>query len=197
MGSAKKSARTLYQVAARQQGFFTAKQAKAAGYQDSVHGYHLGNGDWEKAFRGIYRLVQFPPSPWPDLIIWSLWSRGRDDLPQGVYSHQTALQIHALASRRKGPLHMTVPLTFRKGSALPKHVVLHFGRLGRKEVETREGFRVTTPARALADAGNQRPPDPFRETAMAKAEPSRPKDAPPMSRPPALTPAERRDWAVW
>ena len=53
----------LYQIAAEQQGLFTAKQAKRAGFDERNHHYYVARGDWEKEHRGIYRLRQFPEEP--------------------------------------------------------------------------------------------------------------------------------------
>ncbi|MGB7128727.1 MAG: type IV toxin-antitoxin system AbiEi family antitoxin domain-containing protein [Candidatus Rhabdochlamydia sp.] len=47
---------TLFEIAESQQGYFTFKQAIAAGFSDKNHRYHVQNGDWIKVLRGIYRL---------------------------------------------------------------------------------------------------------------------------------------------
>ncbi|MFH0920155.1 MAG: type IV toxin-antitoxin system AbiEi family antitoxin domain-containing protein [Fibrobacterota bacterium] len=57
-----KAERKLYAIADRQQGFFTAKQAIQAGYQDAVHPYHVQHGNWIREIRGVYRLVRYPKS---------------------------------------------------------------------------------------------------------------------------------------
>jgi len=77
------SSRNLYEIAEPQFGFFTAKQAKKAGYDESKHAYHVRAGNWIREYRGIYRLRSFPTPERPDLMLWSLWSRNRDDVPQG------------------------------------------------------------------------------------------------------------------
>jgi hypothetical protein len=141
----------LHDIASKQQGFFTAKQATAAGYADSVHNYHVQNGDWVKACRGIYRLAAFPESHWPELVIWSLWSRGREYKPLGVFSHDTALAIHGKLDEKTSALHMTVPTTFRKNCEIPPHLVLHKEDLAESEIEERDGYSVTTLERTLRD----------------------------------------------
>jgi hypothetical protein len=45
--------------------------------------------------------------------------------------------------------HLTVPPDFRKKAAVG--IVLHKALLGEKDVEMREGFRVTTPLRTILD----------------------------------------------
>src|SRR5690348_12428392 len=113
------SSRNLYQIAEPQFGFFTAKQAKEAGYDESKHAYHVRAGNWIREHRGIYRLRSFPVPERPDLMLWSLWSRNREGVPQGVYSHDTALALHDLSDINPSKLHMTVPKAFRRTSAIP------------------------------------------------------------------------------
>mgnify|MGYP007083596351 CR=1 FL=1 len=111
-------------------------------------------GHWEKAYRGIYRLADLPKPAWPELIIWSLWSRDRDGVPQGVFSHETALQVHGAMERQAGPLHMTVPRSFRKNTELPEDLLLHKEDLPADEVESGNGYRVVSLRRALAETAD-------------------------------------------
>jgi len=101
--------------------------------------------------RGIYRLADYPAADRPDLVLWSLWSRDIDDVPQGVYSHQTALSIHELTDLQPAKLHMTVPPRFRRRSVLPGILVLHVADLAARDVMEMEGYRVTRPLRAIVD----------------------------------------------
>ena len=144
----------LAATAAAQGGFFTATQAISAGYADSQHVYHVKTGHWEKVLRGIYRLAAAPRVAWPELIVWSLWSRDRDGAPQGVYSHETALQIHGALERQPGPLHMTVPRRFRKNTDLPADLILHKEDLSESDVESRSGYQVVALRRALAETSD-------------------------------------------
>ena len=141
----------LFAVAEAQGGFFTAKQAEAAGFDRTNHAYHVRSGKWTREYRGIYRLKQYPLPPDSDLILWSLWSRGRDDEPQGVYSHETALRIFDLSDNMPAKLHMTVPSKFRRGAEIPEILILHHADLAPADVEEREGFRVTRPMRTILD----------------------------------------------
>ena len=153
MGTSSKAlADGLSEVVAAQGGYFTASQAVEAGYADSVHAYHVRNGDWVKVQRGIYRLASHQEPDRPELIIWSLWSRGRDGRPQGVYSRKTALEIHGLAKSTFSPLEMTVPSDFRRNSELPDSVVLFKEDLAESDVEDRGGYRVTSLDKTLRDA---------------------------------------------
>ena len=141
----------LFEVAQEQQGFFTAKQAKAAGFAENTHPYHVQVGNWIREHRGIYRLAQFPPSDRPDLVLWALWSRNRREDIEGVYSHQTALSIHGLSDLNPAKLHMTVPTSFRRNSEIPGILVLHYADLVESDVQTAQGFRLTRPLRTILD----------------------------------------------
>ncbi|MBI3534127.1 MAG: type IV toxin-antitoxin system AbiEi family antitoxin domain-containing protein, partial [Deltaproteobacteria bacterium] len=79
--------RKLFLMADTQMGYFTAKQAVKAGIPDSNHGYYVNAGQWEKEMRGIYRLTNYPISDQEELMIWYLWSQGRDGTPKGTLSH--------------------------------------------------------------------------------------------------------------
>lgn len=145
------ASRRLYETAQAQGGYFTARQALNAGYEDSVHPYQVRSGNWVREARGVYRLAQFPPPSRPDLMVWQLWSRNRQDEPQGVFSHATALTLHDLSDVMPAKLDMTVPPGFRRMAAIPDVLRLHHARLGARDVQTIDGVRVTTPLRALID----------------------------------------------
>ena len=149
--SSQESEARLFAMAESQGGYFTAKQAEEAGFDRTNHAYHVRAGNWEREHRGIFRLAHFPANERPDLVRWSLWSRNRQDHPQGVYSHQTALSIHDLSDVMPSKLHMTVPLKFRKNSKIPPVIVLHHADLPDEATEERTGFRVTRPMRTILD----------------------------------------------
>lgn len=149
--SSQESEARLFAVAESQGGYFTAKQATEAGFDRTNHAYHVRAGNWEREHRGIFRLAHFPANERPDLVRWSLWSRNRQDHPQGVYSHQTALSIHDLSDVMPSKLHMTVPLKFRKSSKIPSVIVLHYDDLPAGAMEERTGFHVTRPMKTILD----------------------------------------------
>ncbi len=144
------AARTLFSLALEQGGYFTAKQARAAGYDYPHLDYHVSAGNFERIDHGLYRLTGLPPGDHDDLVRLSLWSRNRQDKPQAVVSHESALVLHDLTELLPGAIHLTVPPKFRK--APPPGCVLHRAALAPGDVEERVGFRVTTPLRTLLDA---------------------------------------------
>jgi predicted transcriptional regulator of viral defense system len=141
----------LFDVADSQQGYFTSKQAEESGIPRSHFNRKLRSGEWAKEQRGIYRLVYYPIPDRPELVLWTLWSRDRQGIPQGVWSHETALDIHDLSDVMPAKMHMTVPSHFRKHVEIPKHLRLHFANLAKKDMEVRQGYCVTTPMRTLLD----------------------------------------------
>lgn len=147
--STRENARTLFSQALEQGGYFTAKQAKTAGYDYPHLEYHVSTGNFERVEHGIYRLTSLPPGEHDDLIRLCLWSRNRQDEPQAVISHESALVLHDLTELLPGAVHLTVPPKFRK--AAPSGCVLHKATLRPPDVEERTGFRVTTPIRTLLD----------------------------------------------
>lgn len=141
----------LFEIAEAQQGYFTAGQAMACGYPTSSHIYHLKVNTWQREYRGIYRLTHFPVSAEGEYVVWALWSRNRQGVPQGVFSHQTALSLYELSDLMPARLHMTVPPGFRRSAPIPKVLTLYRSPLTNNEIEERQGFRVTRPIRAIAD----------------------------------------------
>ncbi len=146
-----KSEDRLFEVADRQQGYFTSQQAEECGISRSNFHFRLGSGEWVKELRGIYRLTRYPMTDRPELILWSLWSRDKRGHSQGVWSHETALDIHDLCDIMPAKMHMTVPPSFRKSGDIPKNLKLHFASLVKTDIEIHQGFRVTTPLRTLID----------------------------------------------
>ena len=136
----------LWRIASGQRGYFTAAQALEAGYSYQAQRYHAKQGNWIPVDRGIYRLQEFTMLPGDEddrLVRWALWSKG-----QATVSHTTALSVHDLGIANPADVHLTVPPGFRRKNSA---IVLHKADLTADEVEEREGYRVTTPIRAIAE----------------------------------------------
>jgi predicted transcriptional regulator of viral defense system len=149
--SHREASRRLFGIAEQQQGFFTTKQAKVAGFAENTHPYHVQVGNWIREYRGIYRLALFPTTDRPDLVLWALWSRNRNEEIEGVYSHHTVLSFYDLSDLNPAKLHMTVPTSFRRSSEIPGVLVLHYADLPESDVENVQGFKITQPLRAILD----------------------------------------------
>ena len=149
--SHREASRRLFELAQQQQGFFTTKQAKAAGFAENTHPYHVQVGNWVREHRGIYRLTLFPTAERPDLVLWALWSRNRNEEIEGVYSHHTALSLYDLSDLNPAKLHLTVPTDFRRNSDIPGILVLHYANLPDSDVQAAQGFKFTRPLRTILD----------------------------------------------
>jgi predicted transcriptional regulator of viral defense system len=147
----KEAARRLYEIAQSQQGFFTTKQAIRAGFAEKTHSYHVNTGNWIREHRGIYRLANFPAPERPDLMLWYLWSQNRREIPEGIYSHETALSLHELSDVMPSKLHLTVPKDFRRSSMIPEVLILHRANVDESDVQEMYGVRVTRPLRTIID----------------------------------------------
>ncbi|MCI0538043.1 MAG: hypothetical protein L0Z50_22735 [Verrucomicrobiales bacterium] len=147
----------LMAIVQDQQGYFTTKQAIEAGYADNTHPYHVKAGNWERVWRGIYRMAHLPAPEDGEMMVWLLWSRGRDEKPLAAMSHETALSLFEVGDFNPAKIHMTVPLTFRRNSRAPKSVVLHRANIAPGEITQLRGLAVCRPLRALCDVAISNP----------------------------------------
>lgn len=145
----------LYEIADSQNGYFSGKQAAETGFAYNHHGYYLKNGEWEREYRGVYRLIRYPLDNDDQLALWSIWSRDKNQNPQGVYSHETALSIYELSDVSPSKLHMTVPPNFRRQAPIPGVLVLHKGVIDHKDIEQIGCYSVTTPMKTILDLGEE------------------------------------------
>lgn len=141
----------LYSLAERQQGYFTALQARQQGYSRQLHSYYVGQGHWIRVDRGIFRLKYFPVPIWQEhLYVVFLWTLNREGKPEGVYSHGTALYLHKLGTFVPPALDLTVPKHFRRHTS-PGSLQLHKRTIDISEYEMLRGLPVTTPLRTIID----------------------------------------------
>lgn len=139
----KPSHQRLYEIAERQGGYFTAEQAAQAGFSWERLSDGSKKGLFERASQGIYRLSRFPSSRLEDLCV--AWLRTG---PLSAISHESALAVFDLTDLLPGGIHVTVP---RTASRRRKGLHLHTNSLDTSDVVWREGLRVTSVARTIAD----------------------------------------------
>jgi predicted transcriptional regulator of viral defense system len=135
--------RRLQQVAFRQRGYFTAQQAKDAGYTYQAQKYHVDRGNWVRVDRAVFRLPDWPPAEDDAYVRWTVWSEGR-----GVVSHQSAATVHGLGELDPSHVHLTMPRDFTTRNPL---VRVYAEDVGDADVEDRADYRVTTPTRTILD----------------------------------------------
>jgi len=137
----------LYEMTAAQDGYFTTRQAAAAGYSRPLLARHLNSGRIVRVRRGIYRVVHYPPSDHEDLVVVWLWSG-----QAGVFSHETALALHDLSDVLPGKIHLTVPASWnQRRLKTPEQVRLHFAAVDGKEQSWFGSVPATNPRRTLLD----------------------------------------------
>ena len=133
----------LYQIAESQAGYFTSAQATEAGY-NRQRLYDLTNrGKLIRVQHGIYRLVHFPASRFEDLHNASLRTG-----PNSVVSYESALAVYDLSDIIPTKTHIIIP---RTGSRRRNGIHLHTNKLDDDEITQREGLRITTVERTIAD----------------------------------------------
>jgi predicted transcriptional regulator of viral defense system len=145
------SQRLLFEIAESQQGFFTSKQAIHCGFSSKNHQYFVKKGKWINEGWGIYRLANYPVTDRPDLMKWYLWSRNKNDIPQAVFSHETALMLYDLSDVMPDKIHMTVPKKFRKFNKIPRVLKIYKMDLSDEDIRIYLSVKVTTPIRTLID----------------------------------------------
>jgi hypothetical protein len=126
------------EFAEQQQRFFTTCQDRLP---ENTHPYHVHVGNWIREHRGIYRLALSPIEDRPDLLLWALWFRHRNEEMEGVCSRQTALSLYDLSEVNPSKLHMTVPTDFRRKTDVPGMLVLHYEAPGYR-TSTEQPLRV-------------------------------------------------------
>jgi len=135
--------RALQRLAFGQAGYFTAAQARGWAYSYQAQKYHVDYGNWTRVDRALFRLPDWPAAKEDTFVRWVLWSGGR-----AVISHESALAAHELGDVDPAKVHLTVPPTFH---ARESSVVLHVSELRDDDVETRQGWSLTTPQRSILD----------------------------------------------
>lgn len=117
--SSKELARKLLKLANRQHGCFTAAQALDIGYADSVHLYHVKNGEWIRVFRGVYRLAEAPATPAARCMACLLWTRDKNGKILGALALETAVALRNGTLIPSQPVQIAVPKGFRRSSDVP------------------------------------------------------------------------------
>lgn len=140
----------LYEIASEHGGYFTALEAREAGFDRHLIKHHVRGGRFARTRRGLYRLKQFPPTPHEELT--AAWMAAG---PEAVVSHESALRLHGLSDVIPRRIHLTVPRELRwVRRRVPKGVLIHttVRRLSQKDVVRRGTVRVTSAARSIVDS---------------------------------------------
>jgi predicted transcriptional regulator of viral defense system len=146
-----KAARAVYEIAEDQMGYFTAAQARAAGVNPVTLVRMSSRGTVERVSWGVYRIPNFPTSPYAQFMAASLWPHARKAEVRGVISHASALSVYELSDVSPSHVHITLPRTTRLSRAVPSYLVVHRADLPPADVQQIHGLPVTTPERTIRD----------------------------------------------
>ncbi len=137
----------LFGVAVGQAGYFTAAQAREAGFSLQLLQHHLTHGSLERAGRGIFRFVRFPATEEGDLVVPWLWSERR-----GVVSHESALHAHDLADALPARVHLTLPAADAlRRLRIPANVAVAYADIPAGDLVQHGPVPVTSALRTLRD----------------------------------------------
>jgi predicted transcriptional regulator of viral defense system len=138
----------LNRVSYGQDGYFTARQAREAGFSPQLLAHHVRSGRYEHIRRGLYRLRGYPGSSHEEVRAkWLAVGAER-----AVVSHESALELHGLSDVLPNTVHLLVDRDDR-GIRRLQGVTLHTTKaLEPSEVVSRDGIRLTDPVRSILDA---------------------------------------------
>jgi predicted transcriptional regulator of viral defense system len=139
----------LYDLAAPQGGYFTARQAGEAAVTRQTLSYHAtSGGSLERVAPAVYRLRRFPePSHGHVIAGWLPLARAG-----AVVSHESALELLDITDVIADRVHVTLPRE-KRGLSLPPDVRAHYtvrpvGNADRRRVA---GVPVTGVERTITD----------------------------------------------
>jgi predicted transcriptional regulator of viral defense system len=139
----------LYDIAAPQGGYFTARQAGDAGVSRQTLSYHAAEGgSLQRVGPAVYRLRRFPePSHGHVIAGWLALARA-----DAVVSHKSALELLDISDVIADRVHVTLPRD-KRGLAIPSDVRAHYTVRPPSRAERRRvaGVPVTSVERTLAD----------------------------------------------
>lgn len=137
----------LFELASGQGGNFTTADAATAGFRSPMLAYHVRSGRFIRVARGIYRLRDYPSSPTDPLHAAVLALA-----PDGVVSHDSALEVHGLSDIIPNAIHITVPRRRRRRSRLAG-VRVHTAvtPIDRADIIERAGIPITSVPRTILD----------------------------------------------
>jgi predicted transcriptional regulator of viral defense system len=141
----------LNRIAYGQDGYFTSRQGREAGFSPQLLAHHVRSGRYEHVRRGLYRLRDYPGSSHEE--VRAKWlSVGAE---RAVVSHESALELHGLSDVLPNTVHLLVDRDDR-GIRRLQGVTLHTATKSPEpsEVVTREGIRATDPVRSILDAAS-------------------------------------------
>lgn len=139
----------LFEIASEQGGYFTARQAREAGFSWSLLSHHVKRGRFFRTRQGLYRLREYPSSRHEQVL--AAWLAVGKDI--AVVSHESALDLLGLSDVVPDAVHINVPRSRRNIPPRPG-VRIHTTTkpIPQADRAVRDGIAITTAMRSILDA---------------------------------------------
>lgn len=128
-------------LAGRQRGYVKRRQLLALGLGEKAINYRVRVGRLIPVYPGVYAVGHIPTLP-PDRAFGALLACGE----RAVLSHSSALTLYGVDRMWDLPFEVTTPSKRRTG-----RIRLHRSQLTPCDITTKDGIRVTSPARTALD----------------------------------------------
>lgn len=135
----------LLEVAGEQRGFVTVRDAEDLGVPAVELRKMASRGVLVRSGHGLYRIESFSAQRHDEFMEANLWADG-----EGVTSHESALSLMELCDVNPRVINVTVPRRMRRAG--PSYYRVWLNTLDAFDIDWREGIRVTSAARSIADA---------------------------------------------
>ena len=136
---------TLHDHAVDQGGYITTRDADDLGVDPQRLHLMKERGLVTPVSRGVYRFPDVPAGPLDQYVEATLWPLETN----GVLSHATALDLHALCDINPNRIDITVPKRFRTTRRPPAVMRLHREDLAESDITWHEGLPIVTVYRAI------------------------------------------------
>jgi predicted transcriptional regulator of viral defense system len=144
---------TLRELAAEQEGFFTARAAEEAGVPRVLVVQLAHRGRLTRVAQGLYRFQNWPTTRLQQYHEAVLWPRAHRELEYALVSHDSALELHNVTNLNPGVIHVTVPPKTRISRQRPVWLLLHFANVAEADRAWEQGVPIVSLPRAIEDIG--------------------------------------------
>jgi len=136
----------LWEVAASQRGFVTARQAAERRIGKTAMQMLVQRGTLERVAFGVYRFPRYPVDDADRYMLAVLWTRA----PEACLSHETALDVYDISDVNPNLIHVTVGKGRRLRRAGGEGYALHHEDLAPEQIGWWQEIPTVTAATAIA-----------------------------------------------
>lgn len=140
----------LLEKAADFGGFFSSKDAVAAGYATNNHSYFVRTGSWERYSRGVYRISGYPMPSRPEYYAAAIYLRGREGETQGVFTLASAAAIYEVGDFMPSQIFVAVRPDFDR-KVIPDNMIIHRSKTALEDYELIDGLPVASSLSMIKD----------------------------------------------